>query len=213
MNETTLDIRPVFKAVEKIAGRGCAPMWFDRMIQMSMVHTHTGQYDGFGALAKSALEVVCASKGALAGEAEWVAVRSEIGAMKGYPDVAPGLQTMSANGYRVVAFTNSTLATVTSQLEGAGMTALYDDVLSVDGPRCYKPALKTYQYALQQMSCAPENAIMVACHDWDLAGAAAVGMKTAFIRRENCYMASAFPPPDYDADNFVDLADQLGKPD
>jgi hypothetical protein len=44
----------VEKIVQEIAGKGAYVQWFDKMIQLSQVSTHTGQYDGFGVLARSA---------------------------------------------------------------------------------------------------------------------------------------------------------------
>lgn len=93
----------------------------------------------------------------------------------------------------------------------AGLYDKYDAIVSVDGPSCYKPARKTYEYALAQLSVSPRDAVMVACHDWDLAGAAALGMKTAFIERENCNFASAYSPPDFTASDFLHLAEMLGQ--
>lgn len=117
MNETSLDMRPTFAAVDKVAGPGAHVAWFDRMIQMSMVHSHTGQYDGFGVLAASAFKAVCESKGVPACDAGWESVKAQMSVMEGYSDVSPGLDALAANGFQLVAFSNSTLATLSSQLE------------------------------------------------------------------------------------------------
>ena len=50
---------------------------------------------------------------------------------------------------------------------------------------------------------------MVACHDWDLAGAKAVGMRTAFVARPGMSSAAALPPADLTVSDFVELADRL----
>ena len=50
---------------------------------------------------------------------------------------------------------------------------------------------------------------MVACHDWDLAGARAAGMTTAFIRRPGMSYAENYERPNMSVNNFVDLAISL----
>ncbi|WP_375577627.1 HAD hydrolase-like protein [Marivirga tractuosa] len=49
--------------------------------------------------------------------------------------------------------------------------------------KSYKPQPITYQYALNEMNIEAEGSLMVAAHPWDLAGAKALGMQTAFIQR------------------------------
>ena len=51
---------------------------------------------------------------------------------------------------------------------------------------------------------------MVACHDWDLAGARAVGMSTAFVARAGMPFSAAYSPADFVAADFVELAGLLG---
>lgn len=47
-------------------------------------------------------------------------------------------------------------------------------------PRC---APKVYQLALDTAGCPPERVLMVAAHAWDLRGAQARGMRTAYVQR------------------------------
>ncbi|KAJ6480259.1 haloacid dehalogenase [Mycena sanguinolenta] len=47
----------------------------------------------------------------------------------------------------------------------------------------FKPDPKVYQGAIKHLSLDPKICAMVATHVWDLRGAAAVGMKTIFVKR------------------------------
>ena len=53
---------------------------------------------------------------------------------------------------------------------------------------------------------------MVAAHDWDLAGATAAGMTTAFVARPSMPYSAAYPPPTLRVTGVDDLADQLLEP-
>lgn len=55
--------------------------------------------------------------------------------------------------------------------------------LSAEAVGAYKPAPAVYQLAIETAGCPPERMLMVAAHAWDLRGAQASGMRTAYIHR------------------------------
>jgi 2-haloacid dehalogenase len=78
-------------------------------------------------------------------------------------------------------------------LSDAGRTALlhlnahaglrWHQALSAEAVRAYKPAPEVYRLAVDAAGCPPERVLMVAAHAWDLRGAQAVGMRTAYVER------------------------------
>ncbi|MFI7708254.1 haloacid dehalogenase type II [Nonomuraea sp. NPDC049480] len=78
-------------------------------------------------------------------------------------------------------------------LSNAGRTALlrlnahaglrWHQVLSTEAVQFYKPAPEVYQLAIDTAGCPPECVLMVAAHAWDLRGAQARGMRTAYVQR------------------------------
>ncbi|MEU1663014.1 haloacid dehalogenase type II [Streptomyces sparsogenes] len=78
-------------------------------------------------------------------------------------------------------------------LSNAGRTALlrlnahaglrWHQALSAEDVLAYKPAPEVYRLAVDTAGCPPERALMVAAHAWDLRGAQAVGMRTAYVQR------------------------------
>lgn len=78
-------------------------------------------------------------------------------------------------------------------LSNAGRTALlrlnahaglrWHQALSAETAQAYKPAPEVYQLAVDAAGCAPDRVLMVAAHAWDLRGARARGMRTAYVRR------------------------------
>ncbi|ANJ06592.1 haloacid dehalogenase type II [Streptomyces parvulus] len=59
----------------------------------------------------------------------------------------------------------------------------WHQALSAEDAGAYKPAPEVYRLALGAAGCPPERVLMVAAHAWDLRGARAVGMRTAYVRR------------------------------
>ncbi|MFK4102012.1 haloacid dehalogenase type II [Streptomyces sp. NPDC019531] len=59
----------------------------------------------------------------------------------------------------------------------------WHQALSAETAQAYKPAPEVYQLAIAAAGCAPDRVLMVAAHAWDLRGAQARGMRTAYVRR------------------------------
>jgi 2-haloacid dehalogenase len=55
----------------------------------------------------------------------------------------------------------------------------------------------------------PEEALMVTAYRWDLAGAKAAGLQTAFIARLGKALYSLAPKPDYNVKVLAELVDLL----
>jgi len=133
INETTLDLAPAEEVINSLVGPDGYQLWFDRLIQMSMVCSHTGHYDGFGALAASSLSAICESRGVEAGGQEWGRLKAALDGVQGHADVTPGLDALKKQGFSLVAFSNSPLQGLEAQLKQAGLYEKYDAVVSVDG--------------------------------------------------------------------------------
>lgn len=73
----------------------------------------------------------------------------------------------------------------------------------------FKPDARTYEWVLEELGVAPEEVLMVAAHAWDLAGAKAVGLQTAFIQRPGTVLYPLTARPDYVVQNLAQLLDQL----
>ena len=210
VNETTLDLAPVRNVLDDLlAPEGGFRAWFQRLLQLSMTVTAVDSYADFSTLARQALDAVADTGPRSLPDDAWDRLAGAMGALDPYPDVAGGLARLRADGWTTMALTNSAPASVTAQLERAGLIPLFDHVLSVDADRRFKPAAAPYRHAAEVGQAELSDMWMVACHDWDLAGARAVGMSTAFIRRPGMSYAATFLAPDISVADFGELADQL----
>ena len=214
INETTLDLGPVRVIIDELVpDEGGSRAWFARLLQLSMTVTATGGYTEFGVLARHALEAVAATGGrrraGAIDDAAWARVAEAMATLPAHPDVAPALDRLRGGGWRLVALTNSAPASVTAQLERAGLAPRFEHILSVDTVERFKPAPEPYRHAASVLGVEPDQLWMVASHDWDLAGARAVGLATAFVDRPGQSWAPALAPPDLTVDDFGQLADRL----
>ena len=125
-----------------------------------------------------------------------------------WPDVLPGLERLKKR-YILAPLSNGTVRQLTNTAKHTGLP--WDLILGADIFRNYKPAPKLYEDALALLGSPASRVVMVAAHNYDLQGARAVGMRTAFLYRETEDRA---PEANYDyvARDLVDLAEQLGAP-
>ena len=92
----------------------------------------------------------------------------------------------------------------------------WDAVISCEAIGKYKILPEAYQTAARFLQLEPGECCMVACHNFDLDAAKAVGFKTAFVRRPDEWGAEGPPDPepnpihDIVVDSFPELAETLG---
>ena len=70
-----------------------------------------------------------------------------------------------------------------SAVESAGLSELFDAVISVDKIKIYKPHPSVYQLAVDELSLPAERICFMSSNAWDVAGAANVGFKVNWVNR------------------------------
>jgi 2-haloacid dehalogenase len=127
-----------------------------------------------------------------------------------FPAVLPMLQKK----YMVTSFTILSFRIIIDTARNNGLK--WDAVLSCEAIGKYKPLPESYLGAAKFLQLDPEECCMVACHNFDLDAAKAVGFKTAFVRRPREWGPELPPDPepnphhDFIVDNFPELATRLG---
>ena len=92
----------------------------------------------------------------------------------------------------------------------------WDAVISCEAIGKYKILPEAYQGCAKFLQLDVSEILMVACHNFDLDAAKAVGFKTAFVRRPDEWGAEGPPDPepnpihDIVVDSFPELAEALG---
>lgn len=112
-----------------------------------------------------------------------------------HPDAAEAIGALREAGLGVVTLTNNLREVAEDQMRNAGLRDLLDGVYSVHDAGLLKPAPETYQHVLRETGTAPGDAVMIAAHDWDVAGAAAAGMRTVLIARNGEIPLPGHPEP------------------
>jgi 2-haloacid dehalogenase len=215
VNETLLDLAPLKESVTKVLeGReGMVGLWFSMMLHHSLVDTVTGKYHHFPEIGVATLQMIAESHGIELSKKD--AEHAIIPVMRNlppHPDVVDGLKRLKEQGFLLVSLTNSSNAGVKEQFENAGLMEVVDRLLTVEGIKKFKPDLSVYRWALEQIEIEAGEAMMVAAHGWDIAGAQAAGLQTAFVARPGKVLYPLAEKPDHIVNDFEELADLLLKP-
>lgn len=123
-----------------------------------------------------------------------------------WPDSVAALDRI-ASRFPVVGLSNASQSALTRISAHAGLR--WHQVLSAEDANSYKPHPDVYGLAITNAGCSPDRLLMVAAHAWDLRGAQAVGMRTAYVERPVGDPPSAMDSFDLHAKTLDDLATTL----
>jgi 2-haloacid dehalogenase len=210
----------VTRQVEQILGPAVdagrfAGEWRDRY-RPSMARVRDGERDWvyLDTLHRESLDELLELHG-VAGVVDEAARRRLVHAWHRLPawdDAVDGLARLRRR-FVVAALSNGGFALLTNLVKAAGLP--FDCVLSAELARAYKPDPRVYRTAARLLDVDPAQMLMVAAHGWDIDGARAAGMRTAFLERpdEKGPGRTADRAEDFESDltvrSFGELADAL----
>jgi len=133
--------------------------------------------------------------------------RVKNGFIETYPGVKPTLMQLKSRGIKLGILTDAPKMNAYIRLAALQILDFFDEVLTFDDTKKYKPHKKPFLMMLKRFDVKPEEALMVG--DWparDIKGAGKVGLKTCFAKyggifREKTHLA------DYEISKFRELLD------
>jgi 2-haloacid dehalogenase len=133
--------------------------------------------------------------------------------LRPWPDAVEGLTRLKSR-YIIGTLSNGNIGLLTRMAKSARLP--WDVVLGAEAARAYKPQPQAYLGNAELLNLQPEQVMLVAAHNGDLAAAASVGLRTAFVPRPSEWGVGqtvdleAKRQWDVIADSFVSLAKAMG---
>jgi 2-haloacid dehalogenase len=130
-----------------------------------------------------------------------------------WSDVVAGLTRLKAH-LTICTLSNGNIGLLTNMAKRAGLP--WDCILSAEVFKAYKPDPASYLGVARVFDLSPNEVMLVAAHQDDLAAARACGLQTAYIERPAEFGTDHPKDVSPNANNtlhardFLDLADQLG---
>ncbi|MFD3318987.1 haloacid dehalogenase type II [Alteromonas macleodii] len=212
INETLLDMQAIKTGLASVLNgdETLVDLWFANLLHHSLVDVASGQFHDFIDIGAAALTMVARSKDISVDEATAKdIIKKHITRLPAHDDVVPTLKALQSAGVTLVALSNSSKAGLDAQLEFANIKPYFSHVLSVESVRTYKPHAAVYHWACQQANVKNEDAMMVAAHGWDVSGAKATGMQTAFVERSGKMMYPLGLAPDHSIASLTALIEMI----
>ena len=210
VNETLLDLEPVRAwFLTRFDGAVDASQWFSELLRLSFVSAATDRYSPFTLLASDALVAVAGPVGTGASPDDIETLGRLMRSLNAHADAREGIERLADAGFSIAALTNSPQDAAVAQLTHARLDDLIDPILSVEMVRRFKPHASVYRAAAERLDVSTSDMVMIAAHDWDIAGAMAAGCQGVYIDRGGRPYSRAFPPPTLSASDVLLAATHL----
>ncbi len=182
--------------------------WFAAGCRDAFALASVGQFEPFATVLDGALEAVLAEQG----------LSASLAARK---DLIDGLQTLDTRvgagealarlveaEIPAIALSNGSRDATTALLRRAGLEPRVAHIVSVEAAKQFKPRGEVYRLATDIAGVAPDALALVAAHGWDINGAHAAGLTTAYFSADRPYPA-VMHAPDVEADSLLGCVDAL----
>jgi 2-haloacid dehalogenase len=181
-------------------------LWLAQALRDSYAWSLAGRYRPLKEFLQAALSRMLLQLGVSADESQRSAVLGSLGELDPAPGAQEAVEALSEAGWRVITLTNGSEEFTRGLLEKAGFGRRFVATLSCDAIEKTKPHPDVYDMARRD---ARAEVWLVAGHAWDVAGAGAAGLRTAWISTTEKEYLSVYPPPDIVADDLAEAADRM----
>ncbi len=214
VNETLSDMRPLIARFVAVgAPAHLAQVWFAGVLRDGFALAAAGGSERFGVIGADLLRRALRAETLMTTLDDAVShIMLGLTGLELHPDVAGGVRALRRAGHTLVTLSNGAASLAEGLVERAGLRTEFQALLSVEDAGVWKPARGAYDYAARVAGFRPEEAMLVAVHPWDIHGAAAAGLSTAWLNRTGEAYPSYFTAPDLTIHALGDLATALGAP-
>jgi 2-haloacid dehalogenase len=183
--------------------------WTTQILQLAMAATLANTYEDYRVQADTGLEMTARHyKVSLLGEEKNQILR-KLTSLRPFPEVAQSLQNLRDAGLTLAVLTNMTAQDAEALLTHAGLRQHFEQVISADAVRRFKPAPEVYLMAAQRLGVELGQVRLVAAHDWDVTGALRAGLTAGFVARPGQVMNPFGPQPDVRGANLAAVVEQI----
>ncbi len=206
---TIFDPRSVVAAAESFVPSGAPELceaWRVRQFEYSWLHAAAGSYRDFRAITQDALAYAAHARQVALSRDAIRALVASFERLAPWPDARAALESMSGAGLSLAPLTNFTPSMIESLLAGAGLRSLFDELISTDRARTFKPHPRAYALGPDVLGLPREAIAFAAFGGWDAAGARWFGYPTFWVNRLGLPAEELPPGPDATGPTLRELA-------
>lgn len=196
--------------VEKVfPGKGLefTKAWRAKQFEYGFLRSITDRHDDFYKVTEDALLYTIDNMKLSATDAQKTQLLEAYLSLEPWPDAAAGLKKLKDAGVKIITIANFSKKMLQANADHAGITPLFDELLSTEVNKTYKPDPKAYALGMEHLGLKKEEIAFAAFGGWDAYGAKNFGYPTYWVNRFNLPAERVDLPPDATSGDFAGLLD------
>jgi 2-haloacid dehalogenase len=202
------DPRPIFALVEELyPGKGAelGKGWRTRQFEYTWLRTVAGRYADFWQVTEDALIFAAKDLKLDLDSQRRARLMNAYMELKPWPDVLQALGSLKAAGIRLAFLSNFSRRMLEAGIRNSGLDGMFEQLLSTDEVKQFKPAPRAYQMAVDALGLQREAIVFAAFAGWDASGAKWFGFPTVWVNRMSLATEELKAFPDLTCSNLSGL--------
>ena len=126
-----------------------------------------------------------------------------------YPEVKECLEALKSKKIKIAILSNGTPDLLKGLVESKNIQSYFDNIISVEDVKIYKPDPKVYEMPIKKYNCKPENICSLSSNTWDVSGGGVFGYNAVWVNRFNKIFDKLGYNPQYIINNLNQLLELL----
>jgi 2-haloacid dehalogenase len=182
--------------------------WRGKQLEYMFRVTAMGQFPPFAELTRWGLAAALAEAGFSLPGSQLHHLASAYRRLRPFDDARPALAALHEHGHTIVVFSVGPRARLEEL--ASSYREFADALISAEDAGVYKPHPGIYRHLLATMKTEPPATLLVSSNPFDIIGASAAGLRTAWCRRQPSALFDPWgSPPDHQITGLAALADLL----
>ena len=210
---TLIDTNGVIQSLETMIdadqAKQFSAIWRDKQLEYSFRRGLMNRYQSFAVCTQEALEYTSALTGIVLSTAQKGLLIETYTVLPAFPDAFETLKSLDSERFQLIAFSNGKADAVDALLSHAEIRPYFEDIVSVDEIKTFKPNPDVYSHLLSRSQSDAEHCWLVSGNPFDVIGAQSAGLGGIWLQRSA--QALFDPWADFAPDIIIQRLTQLGE--
>lgn len=205
---TLFDVHSVASLAEQLfPGRGDAlsQLWRQKQLEYSWLRAMSRRYKPFWDITRDALRFAAARLALPLAPGLEVRLMNQYASLSAFPENLPALRELKAAGLPLGILSNGNREMIEVSVRSAGMTGLFEHLLSSQSVETFKTTDDIYALAPAAFGCRAREILFVSSNCWDAIGARWYGYTSFWINRAGAPLEQLDTEPDYTGSLLTDV--------